>query len=88
MLSSYQLLVARTKSMVVMLVVVMVMPVMVPVMLVVMMMMVDMMKSVKGPCSSLHGCPPERRRNLHKTETACAGSIPRKPDVFLTHVFR
>ena len=86
MLSSYQLLVARTKSMMVMLVVVM--PVMVPVMLVVMMMMVDMMKSVKGPCSSLHGCPPERRRNLHKTETACAGSIPRKPDVFLTHVFR
>ena len=93
MLSSYQLLVARTKSMMVMLVVmlvmlVVVMPVMVPVMLVVMMMMVDMMKSVKGPCSSLHGCPPERRRNLNKTETACTGSIPRKPDVFLTHVFR
>ena len=55
---------------------------------VVVMMVVDTMKSVKGACSSLHGCPPERRRNLHKTETACAGSIPRKPDVFLTHVFR
>ena len=100
-LSSYQLLVAMTKSMLVvvvlvvmMVVVVMlviltvVMPVMATVIVVVKMTMVGMMKSVKGPCCSLHGCPPDRRRNLHKTEGACAGSIPRKPDVFLTHVFR
>ena len=71
--------------MLVMLVVVVLLVVMV---VVVVIMVVDTMKSVKGACSSLHGCPPERRRNLHKTETACAGSIPRKPDVFLTHVFR
>ena len=87
MLSSYQLLVAVTKSMmmmvlVIVLVVVMVIltvavPVMATVTVVVVMpvmatvMVVVMMKSVRGPCSSLHGCPPERRRNLHKRDSLC-----------------
>ena len=49
--------------------VVMMMMVVMPVMATVM--VVVMMKSVKGPCSSLHGCPPERRRNLHKRDSLC-----------------
>ena len=75
MLSSYQLLVAVTKSMmmmvlvIVLVVVMVILTVAVPVMATVM--VVVMMKSVRGPCSSLHGCPPERRRNLHKRDSLC-----------------